>query len=106
VLYKLGLDSTAAYSFCAFATLLAFTLTRVLLAPLCFASLLRSRAQWGDDILLFNALLAICAFFVVLNCVWWTKLMKRAIKLVLGGGKSSAPRGGAPAGATPGKKSS
>ncbi len=99
-LHKLELTDTLAYKLSAVATLALFTLMRVVASPLCLVSLWQSRALWGAHALLFRFNLAVTAFFVALNYLWWFKLMRRAF-----GGSRPAPaqgkarRGPAPASA-------
>ena len=83
-LFKLGLDGTAAYSLCAAATLVTFTLLRMVLQPLCLLSLVQSKGLWGSSAqqqALFYTMAAICAAFNALNTMWWMKLVQRAIGL-------------------------
>jgi hypothetical protein len=78
VLYKLKLVDTVVYKLAAATTLVLFTLLRVVASPLCLASLWHYRALWEPRTGLFYFELAITAFFVTLNYVWWVKLLQRA----------------------------
>ncbi len=73
-------------------TLLAFTLLRLLLQPLCAASMWRTRSMWGAQRkYLFAFEMGVEVAFVALNTLWWYKLMRRA----LGGSKAAGKKANA-----------
>lgn len=79
LLYKLGLQDSAAYKACAALTLLLFTLLRVVLQPLNLVTLYRRRALWAlVSMRLWASQFAVTTFFVVLNLFWWVKLVAKA----------------------------
>ena len=78
VLYNLKLSHTVTYKASALLLVILFTLTRTVSSTLCLVSLWSTRALWGTQTALFYFNLAITAFFVTLNFIWWVKLLRRA----------------------------
>ena len=60
-------------------TLLMFAVVRVVFSPLCLASLWKHRHMWTNRAL-YNFELAVTVFFVVLNYVWFYKLVRMAAR--------------------------
>lgn len=99
ILRTLGLKHTALFNVCALATLLTFTLLRIVMQPLCMVSLYHSHHLWAaaNQSTLWLILLLIGCGFCLLNFVWWSMLMRKAYTALFGGGEESKWRGEAPA---------